>query len=167
MAEPRVEQLDAADYRLVKPLLVQLYLSEQPHFADHPQLSAGEMAGAIEDVDGAFAGENVILAVRDGDALAGFCWCVFFDPGTGLEGEIAELFVAAEHRGLGIARALLDRAVGLFRQRGVTLGYVWTRADNEAAVSLYRSAGFDDNPQLVLTWYPHRRRSSGQLESDA
>jgi hypothetical protein len=36
----------------------------------------------------------------------------------------------------------------------VTLGYVWTRPDNEAAVRLYRSAGFEPNRQLVLTWYP-------------
>lgn len=157
MPEPVVEQLDAADYPLVKPLLLQLYLSEQPHFADHPQLSEGEMADAIEDVEGTFTGTNVILAVRDGEALAGFCWCVFFDPGTGLEGEVAEVYVAPEHRSRGIARALLERAVRLFRERGVTLGYVWTRTDNQAAVNLYRSVGFADNPQLVLTWYPHKR----------
>ncbi len=157
MPEPQVEQLEPADFQLVKPLLLQLYLSEQPHVADHPQLSQGEMAEAIEDVEAGFSGENVILAVRDGGALAGFCWCVFFDPGTGLEGEIAELYVAPEHRSRGVARALLERALRLFRERGVTLGYVWTRADNQAAVNLYRSAGFSDNPQLVLTWYPHRR----------
>lgn len=161
MPDPAVEQLAPADYRLVKPLLLQLYLSEQPHFADHPQLSEKEMADAIEEITPHFSGENVILAVREGEGLAGFCWCVFFDPGTGLEGEIAELFVKPEHRSRGVARALLASAVRLFRQRGVTLGYVWTRADNEAAVNLYRSVGFGDNPQLVLTWYPHRR----QLES--
>lgn len=158
MSEARVEQLDAAEYALIKPLLLQLYLSEQSHFADHPQLSEHELADAIEEVAPRFGGENIILAVRDGEDLAGFCWCVLFDPGTGLEGEIAEVFVAPEHRGRGVARALLERAVRLFRERGVTLGYVWTRADNEAAVGLYRAAGFDDNPQLVLTWYPHRRR---------
>lgn len=163
MAGPVVEKLDVSEHELVRPLLLQLYLSEQPHFADHPQLTERDMADAIDEIEGSFRGENVILAVRDGEVLAGFCWCVFFDPGTGTEGEIAELFVAPEHRGRGIARALLDRAVRLFRERGVTLGYVWTRSDNQAAVNLYRSAGFGDNPQLVLTWYPHRR----QLESEA
>lgn len=166
MAELVVEQLDASEHGLVRPLLLQLYLSEQPHFADHPQLSEGEMADAIEPIESRFTGENVILAVRDGDQLAGFCWCVLFDPGTGLEGEIAEVFVAPEHRSRGVARALLDRAVRLFRERGVTLGYVWTRTDNAAAISLYRAAGFEDNPQLVLTWYPHRRQSRAPLESD-
>jgi ribosomal protein S18 acetylase RimI-like enzyme len=42
----------------------------------------------------------------------------------------------------------------------VTLGYVWTRSDNEAAVRLYRSAGFEPNRQLVLTWYPTEPKHS-------
>jgi ribosomal protein S18 acetylase RimI-like enzyme len=62
--------------------------------------------------------------------------------------------VAPEHRGRGVGEMLMDQAVRLFRDRRVTLGYVWTRPDNEAAVRLYRSAGFEANRQLVLTWYP-------------
>jgi ribosomal protein S18 acetylase RimI-like enzyme len=53
-----------------------------------------------------------------------------------------------------VGEALLRRAVDLFRDRGVTLGYVWTRSENEAATRLYRSAGFEPTRQLVLTWYP-------------
>jgi len=49
---------------------------------------------------------------------------------------------------------LMQQAVKLFRDRGVTLGYVWTRPDNHAAVRLYKSAGFEPSTQLVLTWYP-------------
>jgi ribosomal protein S18 acetylase RimI-like enzyme len=49
---------------------------------------------------------------------------------------------------------LVGEAVKLFAERHVTLGYVWTRPDNESAVRLYRSAGFETNPQLVMTWYP-------------
>jgi ribosomal protein S18 acetylase RimI-like enzyme len=36
----------------------------------------------------------------------------------------------------------------------VTLGYVWTRPENQAAVRLYTAAGFTPTRQLVLTWYP-------------
>ncbi|TME16965.1 MAG: GNAT family N-acetyltransferase [Chloroflexi bacterium] len=111
----------------------------------------------VSGIPAGFKGENVILAVRAGSSLAGFCWCVLFDPGTGLEGEIAELFVAAEQRGSGVGKALVDAALDLFRERGVTLGYVWTREENEAAVGLYRRAGFEPNRQLVLTWYPTSR----------
>ena len=35
----------------------------------------------------------------------------------------------------------------------MTLGYVWTRPENEVAVKLYQDAGFKPNRQLVLTWY--------------
>ena len=155
MTEPRVERLDETEHDLVRPLLVKLYAEEQGHYQDHPQLSEHELGEGIQDIRGRFDGENAVLAVREGDRVIGFCWCVFFDPGTGLEGEVAEVFVDPGHRGRGVARALVKSAVRLFRERGVTLGYVWTRTDNDTAIQIYRSAGFRDNRQLVLTWYPH------------
>ncbi|MBJ7597353.1 MAG: hypothetical protein DLM67_20885 [Candidatus Nephthysia bennettiae] len=154
MEVPEVEMLPESELTLIKPLLVDLQLYEQPHYADHPQLSAGQIDEAL-DVRPAFEGENVVFACRDGQGgIAGFCWVVLFDPGTGLEGEVAEVYVAPGHRGRGVGEALVRRAVQLFEQRGVTLGYVWTRPDNEPALRLYRGAGFDPTPQLVLTWYP-------------
>lgn len=151
---PEVERLDPSEHDLVRPLLLELYEYEQPFFADHPQLSPEDLEETVQPVPARFQGENVILAVREGKGLAGFCWCVLFDPGTGLEGEVAEVYVAEGNRQRGVGRALLEAAVGLFRERGVTLGYVWTRGENEAAVKLYRDAGFTSNRQLVLTWYP-------------
>jgi ribosomal protein S18 acetylase RimI-like enzyme len=150
-----VERLAQGDYALIKPLLVDLQEAEQAHYDDHPQLARWEIEDQLDTVPAAFRGENVIFAVRDDDdAVIGFCWIVLFDPGTGLEGEVAEVSVAAAHRGKGIGEVLMQQAVRLFRERGVTLGYVWTRPDNEAAVRLYRSAGFEPSRQLVLTWYP-------------
>jgi ribosomal protein S18 acetylase RimI-like enzyme len=150
-----VECLAAGDYALIKPLLVELHLGEQVHYSDHPQLAREEISSHLATVPETFRGENVIYAVRDeGGNVVGFCWIVLFDPGTGLEGEVAEVYVAAEHRGRGVGEILMERAVRLFQERRVTLGYVWTRPDNEAAVRLYRSAGFGPNRQLVLTWYP-------------
>lgn len=150
-----VETLTGDDLSLIRPLLVDLHLHEQPHYTDHPQLSRAQIEATLEEVQGRFQGENVILAVRDGPGgLAGFCWVVLFDPGTGLEGEVAEVYVAEEHRGRGVGEALLRGAVQLFEERGVTLGYVWTRHENEAATRLYRSVGFEPTRQLILTWYP-------------
>lgn len=151
-----------SDLRLVKPLLVDLYLAEQEHFTEMPMLRRDDFERIQPEVEPRFVGDNIVLAVRaGGDRLAGFCWLVLFDPGTGLEGEVAEVYVAPEHRGQGIARALLTEAVALFRERGVTLGYVWTRGDNEEAVRAYRTAGFGDNRQLVLTWYPNPAGAEG------
>ena len=150
-----VERLAAGDYALIKPLLVELHLGEQVHYADHPQLAREEIERHLASVPAAFRGENVIYAVRDEvGKVVGFCWIVLYDPGTGLEGEVAELYVAEGHRGRGIGEMLVRQAVRLLAERRVTLAYVWTRPDNEAAVKLYRSAGFEPNRQLVMTWYP-------------
>jgi ribosomal protein S18 acetylase RimI-like enzyme len=150
-----VERLATGDYALIKPLLVELHLGEQVHYADHPQLGRQEIEQHLTQVPSAFRGENVIYAVRDEVGhVVGFCWIVLYDPGTGLEGEVAELYVAAEHRGRGIGEMLVRQAVRLFHERRVTLAYVWTRPDNETAVRLYRAAGFEPNRQLVMTWYP-------------
>ena len=152
----RVVELQESELWRVKPLLVELGLAEQEHFEDHPALSPLEMAASLGPLSNRFQGESHFFAVRapDGEALAGFCWVVLFDPGTGLEGEVAEVYVAPEFRQLGLGDALLQAAVELFKERGVTLGYVWTRHDNLAAVTLYRHAGFEPTRQLVMTWYP-------------
>jgi ribosomal protein S18 acetylase RimI-like enzyme len=150
-----VERLADGEYDLIKPLLVELHMGEQVHYSDHPQLRREEIENHLTTVPMTFRGENVVFAVRDeiGEVI-GFSWIVLFDPGTGLEGEVAEVYVSPEHRGRGVGDMLIDQAVRLFRERRVTLGYVWTRPDNEAAVRLYRSAGFEPNRQLVMTWYP-------------
>ena len=150
-----VERLGDGDYDLIKPLLVELHMGEQVHYSDHPQLRREEIENHLAKVPSSFPGENVVFGVRDeiGDII-GFCWIVLLDPGTGLEGEVAEVYVSPDHRGRGVGEMLMQQAVRLFRDRRVTLGYVWTRPDNEAAVRLYRSAGFEHNRQLVLTWYP-------------
>ena len=150
-----VERLAAGDYADIRPLLVELHLSEQVHYSDHPQLPREEIERHLTQIPSAFRGENVIYAVKDeGDQVIAFCWIVLYDPGTGLEGEVAELFVSEAHRGRGVGEMLVRQAVRLFAERGVTLGYVWTRPDNETAIRLYRNAGFEPNRQLVMTWYP-------------
>jgi ribosomal protein S18 acetylase RimI-like enzyme len=151
-----VERLRDDELELIRPLLVDLHLFEQPHYADHPQFTREQYDETLSTIEPHFQGENIVYAVRDGeDGIAGFCWVVLFDPGTGLEGEVAEVYVAESHRGQGVGEALVRRAIQLFQERGVTLGYVWTRPENRAAIRLYRSAGFEPTRQLVLTWYPH------------
>ncbi|OLE22732.1 MAG: hypothetical protein AUG49_18165 [Catenulispora sp. 13_1_20CM_3_70_7] len=129
-------------------------MTEQPHY-DHPQLSKTEIELDVANAPAArFAGENVILAARAADKVVGLCWCVLFNPGTGLEGEVAEVYVDPAFRSLGIGGQLLARAVQLFRQRNVTFAAVWTRESNPQAVRLYEEAGFRRTEQLVLTWLP-------------
>jgi ribosomal protein S18 acetylase RimI-like enzyme len=129
-------------------------LGEQEHY-DHPQLTAEEIERDLQRTpDPGFTGENVIFAARLDGSVVGFCWCVLFDPGTGLEAEVAEVYVDQAFRGHGIGAMLLRRAVQLFRERNVTFAAVWTRETNPAAVRLYEEAGFRRTEQLVLTWLP-------------
>src|SRR5207249_5282154 len=141
-----VERLATGDYALIKPLLVELHLTEQAHYEDHPQLPREEIERHLASVPSAFRGENVIFAVRDEiDQVVGFCWLVLYDPGTGLEGEVAELFVAEGYRGRGIGEMLVRQATRLFVGRRGTVADVWTRGDNEADVRFYRAAGLEPN----------------------
>jgi ribosomal protein S18 acetylase RimI-like enzyme len=129
-------------------------LTEQRHY-DHPQLSRDEIDHDVAQAPAArFSGENIILAARVGGKMVGLCWCVLFNPGTGLEAEVAEVYVEDGFRSQGIGGLMLRQAVQLFRQRNVTFAAVWTRESNPQAVRLYEEAGFRRTEQLVLTWLP-------------
>ena len=146
--------LDPAEHELVRPLLRELMVAEQRHY-DHPQLTEQEIEHDVANAPAArFTGENVILAARTAGKVVGLCWCVFFNPGTGLEAEVAEVYVDPSFRSQGIGRKLLQQAVDLFRQRNVTFAAVWTRENNPQAVRIYEEAGFRRTEQLVLTWLP-------------
>jgi len=139
-----------------RPLLLTL-LEEQQDHGSGKMTRADIERGLLGPIRPGFSGENVILAAKVGGELVGLCWCVIFDPGTGLEGEVAEVYVQPSHRGQGLAADLLRAAVDLFRTRRVTFATVWTTPDNEAAVRLYQRAGFKVTDQLVLTWVPDGR----------
>ncbi len=150
----RIETLADQDDAGVRGLLVELALDEQERY-DHPRQTREQIEQGMPPLRGSFVGENRLFIARDGDGEAlGVCWCVLFDPGTGLEGEVAELYVAPSQRGRGIATMLLREAMALFRARGVTFVCVWTRDDNPAAMAAYRRAGFSETEQKVLTWLP-------------
>jgi ribosomal protein S18 acetylase RimI-like enzyme len=150
--EIRIEELSGTDAE-VDGMLVDLLLAEQAHY-NHPQETRREVERRLR-ASPTFTGENHLLIARDGDGHAvGVCWVVLFDPGTGLEAEIAELYVRPEVRGGGVARQLVAEAVELLRARHVSFACVWTRGDNDAAMAAYRAAGFAPTEQAVLTWLP-------------
>jgi putative acetyltransferase len=157
--EVRVEELAGNDPDVVA-MLVDLTLDEQEHY-DHPPESRDQVERRLH-VAPRFTGENHVLVARrpDGQAL-GVCWVVIFDPGTGLEAELAELYVRPQARGGGVARALVARAMALLADRHVTFACVWTRDDNPAALAAYRAAGFVPTEQAVLTWLPIHDAGTG------
>lgn len=149
----RIERLADHDDVQVQAMLVDLALGEQRHY-DHPDESAEQLSQRLRTAP-RFTGENHILVARDADGVAiGICWVVLFDPGTGLEAEVAELYVRPEGRGQGVAHRLMAEAMELIRSREVTFACVWTRGDNQAALAAYIAAGFAPTEQTVLTWLP-------------
>jgi ribosomal protein S18 acetylase RimI-like enzyme len=149
----RIETLEDHQDARVRAMLVDLALAEQRHY-DHPEESAEQLSARLSTAP-RFSGENHILVARSsGGEAIGLCWVVLFDPGTGLEAEIAELYVRPGERGQGVARSLMAEAMQLIRTRNVTFACVWTRGDNQAALGAYISAGFAPTEQTVLTWLP-------------
>jgi ribosomal protein S18 acetylase RimI-like enzyme len=151
-----VERIHAPRLAEVRPLLLELLNEDQRHY-DRPGHDVAAVESLVGEVRPAFDGENLVLGIREEGRLVAFCWCVFFDPGTGYEAEVAEVYVRPERRHRGLAKALVQAAVELFRERDVSFAAVWTHPSNEAAVRLYQAAGFAPTEQTVLTWLPDGR----------
>jgi len=160
----QISELEDASDANVRDLLIDLALDEQRHY-DHPQESREEVARRLS-TQPTFTGENHIFVARavKNHAL-GLCWVVLFDPGTGLEAEIAELYVRPEARGRDIATQLVTEAMRLIRARHVSFASVWTRDDNPAAKAVYRAAGFKPTEQTVLTWLPLEAREDQDADT--
>lgn len=149
----RIETLEDHQDAQVRAMLVDLALAEQRHY-DHPEETSEQLSTRLT-TSPRFTGENHILVARTpGGETVGLCWVVLFDPGTGLEAEIAELYVNPHGRGQGVAHRLMAEAMQLIRGREVTFACVWTRGDNHAALAAYVAAGFAPTEQTVLTWLP-------------
>lgn len=148
-----VELLPADRLGEGRALLLDLLMAEQEHF-DHPPQTRHQLDRGLPRPSPTFRGENHIFVGRAAGRVVALCWCVVHDPGTGLEAEIAELYVVPEHRGQGLGGRLVQQATRLFEERGVTFACVWTRPDNRPALRLYAANGFAPTEQAVLTWYP-------------
>lgn len=82
------------------------------------------------------------------------------------EGELANIAVAAERRGCGLGRLLLDDALALARAEAVSAVYLEVRESNAAARHLYETAGFEaigrrrryyrapDEDAVLMRWRP-------------
>ncbi|HEX8283537.1 MAG TPA: GNAT family N-acetyltransferase [Pyrinomonadaceae bacterium] len=64
---------------------------------------------------------------------------------------VDELFVKDEFRGRGAGRAALDFAAGVCRARGIRALRLEVERVNEAALSVYRKAGFVGHDRHLLT----------------
>jgi len=91
----------------------------------------------------AFASRNdafVLLAI-EADNIYGSAMCVI--SGEASEGKIASIAVLRRHRGKGVGALLLDACEKEFRARGLKRYSLEVETENEPAISLYLSRGYD------------------------
>jgi ribosomal protein S18 acetylase RimI-like enzyme len=69
----------------------------------------------------------------------------------GYDAFIDELYIAEEHRGRGIGRRAMRFAESAARERGVNAMHLEVSPDNQAALELYRRAGYADHGRYLMT----------------
>ncbi|HEV2404888.1 MAG TPA: GNAT family N-acetyltransferase [Ktedonobacterales bacterium] len=89
---------------------------------------------------------NLVAAAPDG-TLAGFCICWLntmarWETGPEITGQVEPIGVAPAYQGSGLGRALMFEAVRRMAVHGAQRMFVEVDAGNDAARSLYESAGF-------------------------
>lgn len=81
------------------------------------------------------------LVAECGGATCGYLLATLLAP----EGELYRIGVHPDYRKRGIGRALMEGLLSAAKERAVTDIFLEVRADNAAAIALYRSVGFADN----------------------
>ena len=111
-------------------------------------------------VDGSMAPElldspelGVIAHILEGDALRGYVvltWGFDLEWG-GRDAFLTELYLLPSARGRGLGRRALPVIEELARRRGARALHLMVRPENQAAVQLYRGAGYSSPPRTFLT----------------
>jgi putative acetyltransferase len=87
------------------------------------------------------AGHGTFLVARDGDRAVGCGAIRLLDPTTA---EAKRMYVEPDYRGKGVGRAVLTSLEASARRLGVTRFVLETGVHQEAAIKLYRRAGFTE-----------------------
>ena len=103
--------------------------------------------------------DGLLLAARVDGNLAGYACLYWTFSSTSAEEVVLmnDLYVAEQHRGNGIGRALIDAAAAVARDRGA--GHLeWATAlDNEQAQRLYDSTGAERSVWFTYELKPRSR----------
>jgi ribosomal protein S18 acetylase RimI-like enzyme len=96
--------------------------------------------------------ESILLLAERDDAAVGFTqlYPMFSSVRTARLWVLNDLFVAADARRLGVARALLDAAARFARDDGAAGLMLETSRDNQPARALYLAAGWNED---ASQWY--------------
>jgi len=124
------------------PRLAEIYLSAYEGLEQYAYYDYEE---ALDYMHWLYRGhrDGFFVAEVDGEPV-GFVACNPFwrDRFVGRTCEIHELAVAKEHKGKGIGRALMMRALEYGREKGCRTASLWVGEGNTLAIEWYRRLGF-------------------------
>jgi mycothiol synthase len=114
-------------------------------FENHPEQGAWIEATLARRLREPWFDPTIFVLAFDDVGLAGFNWCKIHpahdrDPALG---EIWVIGVDPRVAGRKLGRPLAIEGLARMHARGLTTGSLFTNADNERAVRLYRSLGFE------------------------
>jgi ribosomal protein S18 acetylase RimI-like enzyme len=96
---------------------------------------------------------GVIAHILEGATLRGYVvltWGFDLEWG-GRDAFLTELYLLPSARGRGLGRRALPLIEDLARRRGARALHLMVRPENQAALQLYRGAGYSSPPRTVLT----------------
>jgi mycothiol synthase len=86
------------------------------------------------------------LVLEHGDAMIGYCWlkveAASIDSGT--TGELYVVGVDPDRQGEGLGRRLVAAGLDRLDSRGIRTASLYVEGDNDPALALYRSVGFEE-----------------------
>ncbi len=148
-----IRQMKRGEENEIRKLLGKLSFEDQTFWRKQTKtLEACLMESNKKPVGEDVKGRNVIIVAEEDGNIVGLCWCTIVDRGIDKQAEIAEFYIEKEYRGKGIGEELIEAAKQLFNNEQVEVAFVWTHHGNEAAIKLYRKAGFKKVDQLVMAF---------------
>jgi GNAT superfamily N-acetyltransferase len=87
------------------------------------------------------SGEGVMFVAQDGDRFLGLAGAYPEDDADAVH--LVSMYVDPAVRRSGTGRALVEAVIAWARQRGARVVNLWATDENEPALGLYRSCGFE------------------------
>lgn len=110
-----------------------------------PQLSPGRLAPSRAEIESVLADDrlHLLVARAPGGGIQGAVALVFYRVPTGLRARVEDLVVSTSHRGLGLGKALMLRAIEIARAEHAHVLDLTSNPSRVEANRLYQTLGFE------------------------
>ena len=116
-----------------------------------PQLSSSATMPSEAYLEEMLANENIhLFAAEHEGTIVGMLTLVIVDIPTGRKAWIEDVVVYDQARGLGIGKALVERAIACAKEVGSRKLYLTSNPSRKAAHALYAKCGFEEYNTTVF-----------------